>query len=74
MSIEKLLALTQTLRSWLDIDYKEIEEKKIDYYKNLYFATKKRKDLRRKAKTRMLKSIEGEWKFWKRMQNWNKEF
>ncbi len=48
-------------------DLREINKRnqeKVDYYYNLYFATKKRKNLRRKAKTRMLKSIEKDWQFW----------
>lgn len=43
---------------------KKQNQEKVDYYYNLYFVTKKRKNLRRKAKTRMLKSIKEDWQFW----------
>jgi hypothetical protein len=47
---------------------KEINDKineQIDFYENMYWKTKKRKDLRRCSKTRILKYAEQNWRIHK---------
>lgn len=54
-------------------DTKKMTQEKIDYYYNLYFSLKKRKDISRKRRSRLMKDAEKEWQLWKGLQEWDKE-
>lgn len=54
-------------------DTKKMTQEKVDYYYNLYFSLKKRKDISRKRRSRLMKDVEKEWQFWKGLQEWDKE-
>jgi hypothetical protein len=73
MYLQQLMALANVLSPLLE-DNTKMGQEKVDYYRNLYFTTKKRKDLRRKAKTRKLKYIESEWRFWKTLRDYTNPF
>jgi len=55
-------------------DTKKMTQEKVDYYYNLYFSLKKRKDISRKRRSRLMKDAEKEWQFWKGIQDWEKGF
>jgi hypothetical protein len=54
-------------------DTRHQTQEKVDYYYKLYFSLKKRKDISRKRKTRLMKEAEKEWQLWKGLQEWEKE-
>jgi hypothetical protein len=54
-------------------DNRKKTQEKVDYYYNLYFSFKKRKDIRRSAKSRLMKDAEKNWQLWKGIQDWEKE-
>jgi hypothetical protein len=47
---------------------RKLNKEKVDYYYNLYFTTKKRKDLRRCAKSRIMKDAEKNWQLFKSIE------
>jgi len=55
------------------LDTKHQNQEKVDYYYNLYFSFKKRKDISRKKKSRLMKEAEKDWQLWKGLQEWEKE-
>lgn len=54
-------------------DRERIEEK-IKHYHDLYFNLKKRKDLRRCAKSRLMKDAEKNWQLWNGLLKWEQDF
>jgi len=54
-------------------DTKKMTQEKVDYYYNLYFSLKKRKDISRKRRSRLMKEAEKEWQLWTGIQEWDKE-
>lgn len=55
-------------------DYREETQKRIKHYHDLYFSLKKRKDLRRKAKSRLMKDAEKNWQLFKGVEQWERDF
>lgn len=54
-------------------DGRKMTQEKVDYYYNLYFSLKKRKDISRKRRSRLMKDAEKEWQLWTGIQEWDKE-
>ena len=54
-------------------DCRKKTQEKIDHYHDLYFSLKKRKDIKRAARSRQMKAAEKDWRFWKSIQSWEED-